>query len=166
MELLHTFLPTRETPGLGPIPIFQTVSPGTSVNKGAGALPPRKPWLAPCPLHLKGRLDLILQDFPVGVGLRHRRGSLGGFPRDLRDDTARPDFRVRGLLVSVALYVGVSLLTGAPERKAVEFMDYLRGALREKGAVQPFASYAKGLTVPDSACTPHQLSPPARQDWA
>jgi SSS family solute:Na+ symporter len=39
---------------------------------------------------------------------------------------------VRGLLVSVALYVGVSLLTGAPECKAAEFMDYLRGALTEK----------------------------------
>jgi hypothetical protein len=44
---------------------------------------------------------------------------------------------VRGLLVSVTLYVGVSLLTGASECKAAEFMDYLRGALREKGAVQP-----------------------------
>ena len=71
---------------------------------------------------------------------------------------------VRGLLVSVALYVGVSLLTGAPERKAAEFMDYLRGALFPEGAVQPFASCAKGLTVPDSACTPHRLSPLARQD--
>ncbi len=41
---------------------------------------------------------------------------------------------VWALLVSVALYVGVSLLTRAPERKAAEFIDYLRGALRDKGA--------------------------------
>ncbi len=41
---------------------------------------------------------------------------------------------VWGLLVSVVLYVGVSLLTKAPESKAAEFMDYLRGALRDKGA--------------------------------
>ncbi len=39
------------------------------------------------------------------------------------------------LLVSVALYVGVSLLTRAPERRATEFMGYLHDALRDKGAV-------------------------------
>lgn len=41
---------------------------------------------------------------------------------------------VWGLLVSVALYIGVSLVTKAPERKAQEFISYLRGALKEKGA--------------------------------
>jgi hypothetical protein len=78
----------------------RTPLPRTPVNNGAGALPPRKRWLAPRPLPLKGRLDLILQDLPVGVGLRlrqrHRRGSRGGFPRDLPDDAARPDFRRPG----------------------------------------------------------------------
>jgi SSS family solute:Na+ symporter len=42
---------------------------------------------------------------------------------------------VWGLLVSVVLYVSVSLLTRAPEHKAAIFMDYLRDALRNKGAV-------------------------------
>jgi SSS family solute:Na+ symporter len=41
---------------------------------------------------------------------------------------------VWGLLVSVVLYVGVSLLTRAPEQKAAEFMDYTRDALRDRGA--------------------------------
>ncbi len=40
---------------------------------------------------------------------------------------------VWGLLVSVVLYVGVSLLTRAPEQKAAEFMDYTRDALRDRG---------------------------------
>jgi solute:Na+ symporter, SSS family len=39
------------------------------------------------------------------------------------------------LLVSVVLYVGVSLLTRAPEHRATQFMDYLDDALRDKGAV-------------------------------
>jgi hypothetical protein len=95
---------------------------------------------------------------------RHRRGSRGGFPEISQMTPLGQTSGVRGLLVSVALYVGVSLLTGAPECKAAEFMDYLRGALTEKGAVKPFAQEAKGLTVPDSACTPHRLSPLARQD--
>jgi SSS family solute:Na+ symporter len=42
---------------------------------------------------------------------------------------------VWALVVSVVLYVGVSLLTRAPEHKAAQFMDYLDEALREKGAV-------------------------------
>ena len=41
---------------------------------------------------------------------------------------------VWGLLVAVVLYVGVSLLTTAPDRKAEEFIGYLRGALKDKGA--------------------------------
>ena len=41
---------------------------------------------------------------------------------------------VWGLLASVALYVGISLLTKAPEHKAAEFLDYLRDVLRDKGA--------------------------------
>jgi SSS family solute:Na+ symporter len=41
---------------------------------------------------------------------------------------------VWGLLVSVALYVGVSLVTRAPQSKAAEFIDYLRGALQDRGA--------------------------------
>jgi Na+/proline symporter len=41
---------------------------------------------------------------------------------------------VWGLLVSVVLYVGVSLVTRAPEHKAAEFMDYLRDELRNKRA--------------------------------
>jgi solute:Na+ symporter, SSS family len=41
---------------------------------------------------------------------------------------------VWGLLVSVVLYVGVSLVTRAPEHKAAEFMDYLRDDLRNKRA--------------------------------
>lgn len=40
---------------------------------------------------------------------------------------------VWGLLVSVTLYVGVSLMSRPPE-KASEFIDYLRHALRDKGA--------------------------------
>ncbi len=42
---------------------------------------------------------------------------------------------VWGLLVAVALYVGVSLLTTAPDRKAEEFIGYLKGALRDKDAL-------------------------------
>ncbi len=42
---------------------------------------------------------------------------------------------VWGLLLAVVLYVGVSLLTRAPERKASEFISYLRGALKDKGAL-------------------------------
>jgi SSS family solute:Na+ symporter len=41
---------------------------------------------------------------------------------------------VWGLLASVALYVGISLLTKAPEHKATEFLDYLRDVLKDKGA--------------------------------
>ena len=41
---------------------------------------------------------------------------------------------VWGLLASVALYVGISLLTKAPAHKAAEFLDYLRDVLRDKGA--------------------------------
>jgi SSS family solute:Na+ symporter len=41
---------------------------------------------------------------------------------------------VWGLLVSVVLYVGVSLVTCAPEHKAAEFMDYLCDELRNKRA--------------------------------
>ena len=41
---------------------------------------------------------------------------------------------VWGLLVAVVLYVGVSLLTTAPDRKAEEFIGYLRDALKDKGA--------------------------------
>lgn len=41
---------------------------------------------------------------------------------------------VWGLLVAIVLYVGVSLLTTAPDRKAEEFIGYLRGALKDKGA--------------------------------
>ena len=42
---------------------------------------------------------------------------------------------VWGLLAAVALYVGVSLLTTAPDRKAAEFIGYLKGALKDKGAM-------------------------------
>jgi SSS family solute:Na+ symporter len=42
---------------------------------------------------------------------------------------------VWGLLIAVVLYVGVSLITKAPERRAEEFIGYLRGALKDKGAV-------------------------------
>lgn len=42
---------------------------------------------------------------------------------------------VWGLTVSIVLYVGVSLLTRAPEEKAAAFLSYVRKALREKGAV-------------------------------
>ena len=42
---------------------------------------------------------------------------------------------VWGLLVAVLLYVGVSLLTTAPDRKADEFIGYLRSALKDKGAL-------------------------------
>jgi SSS family solute:Na+ symporter len=41
---------------------------------------------------------------------------------------------VWGLIVSVALYVGVSFFTSAPESKANEFIDYVNGALKEKDA--------------------------------
>ncbi len=41
---------------------------------------------------------------------------------------------VWGLLAAVLLYVGVSLVTTAPDRKAEEFIGYLRGALKDKGA--------------------------------
>jgi SSS family solute:Na+ symporter len=40
-----------------------------------------------------------------------------------------------GLLAAVVLYVGVSLLTTAPDRKAEEFIGYLRGALKDRGAL-------------------------------
>ena len=42
---------------------------------------------------------------------------------------------VWGLLVAVVLYIGVSLLTTAPDRKAEEFIGYLKGALKDKGAL-------------------------------
>ncbi len=42
---------------------------------------------------------------------------------------------VWGLTVSLVFYVGVSLLTRAPEEKATAFLSYVRKALREKGAV-------------------------------
>lgn len=41
---------------------------------------------------------------------------------------------VWGLISAILLYVGVSLLTIAPDRKAEEFIGYLRGALKDKGA--------------------------------
>ncbi len=40
-----------------------------------------------------------------------------------------------GLLAAVLLYVGVSFFTTAPDRKAEEFIGYLKTALKEKGAV-------------------------------
>lgn len=42
---------------------------------------------------------------------------------------------VWGLITSVTLYIGVSLLTKAPEAKAAQFLGYVRRALKEKGAV-------------------------------
>ncbi len=42
---------------------------------------------------------------------------------------------VWGLLAAVLLYVGVSLITTAPDRKADEFIGYLRSALKDKGAL-------------------------------
>ena len=42
---------------------------------------------------------------------------------------------VWGLLATILLYVGVSLLTTAPDRKAEEFIGYLKVALKDKGAV-------------------------------
>ncbi len=42
---------------------------------------------------------------------------------------------VWGLLAAIALYVSVSLVTTAPDRKAAEFIDYLKGALKDKGAL-------------------------------
>lgn len=42
---------------------------------------------------------------------------------------------VWGLLAATVLYIGVSLLTTPPEQKAAEFIGYLRGALKDKGAV-------------------------------
>jgi solute:Na+ symporter, SSS family len=42
---------------------------------------------------------------------------------------------VWGLLVSVVLFVGVSLATRAPERRAADFMDTTRKELRQKAAV-------------------------------
>ncbi|MDP8926303.1 MAG: sodium:solute symporter family protein [Actinomycetota bacterium] len=42
---------------------------------------------------------------------------------------------VWGLPVSVILYIGVSLVTRAPQAKAAEFIDYLRGELKDRGAV-------------------------------
>ncbi|MGB3682820.1 MAG: sodium:solute symporter family protein [Rubrobacteraceae bacterium] len=42
---------------------------------------------------------------------------------------------VWGLLAATMLYVGVSLVTTAPDRKAEEFIEYLRGALKDKGAL-------------------------------
>lgn len=41
---------------------------------------------------------------------------------------------VWGLLAASALYVGVSLITRPPRERAEEFIGYLRGALRDKGA--------------------------------
>jgi SSS family solute:Na+ symporter len=41
---------------------------------------------------------------------------------------------VWGLLIAVALYVGVSFITQAPEDKANEFIDYVKGALKDRGA--------------------------------
>ena len=41
---------------------------------------------------------------------------------------------VWGFAAAILLYVGVSLLTVAPVRKADEFIGYLRGALKDKGA--------------------------------
>jgi SSS family solute:Na+ symporter len=41
---------------------------------------------------------------------------------------------VWGLLVSVILYVGVSLVTRTPRGRAVEFVDYLNRELKDKGA--------------------------------
>jgi hypothetical protein len=42
---------------------------------------------------------------------------------------------VWGLLVSVILFVGVSLMTKAPTERAALFMDTTRKELREKAAV-------------------------------
>lgn len=42
---------------------------------------------------------------------------------------------VWGLLAAIVFYVGVSLVTTAPDRKAAEFIGYLRDALKDKGAV-------------------------------
>lgn len=42
---------------------------------------------------------------------------------------------VWGLLAATLLYVGVSFITTAPDRKAEEFIGYLRDALKEKGAM-------------------------------
>jgi solute:Na+ symporter, SSS family len=42
---------------------------------------------------------------------------------------------VWGLVASIALYVGVSLVTRAPEAKASEFLSYIKGALRDRDAV-------------------------------
>ena len=42
---------------------------------------------------------------------------------------------VWGFIVAIILFVGVSLLTAAPERQAEKFMGYLRGALKDKGAL-------------------------------
>jgi len=42
---------------------------------------------------------------------------------------------VWGFIAAVVLYVGVSLVTKAPEGKAAEFMGYLKGALKDRGAV-------------------------------
>lgn len=41
---------------------------------------------------------------------------------------------VWGLLAAVLLYVGVSLITTAPDRKAEKFIGYLHSALKDKGA--------------------------------
>lgn len=41
---------------------------------------------------------------------------------------------VWGLLMSLVLYVGVSLLTKPPEEKAYRFLSYIKGALKSKGA--------------------------------
>lgn len=42
---------------------------------------------------------------------------------------------VWGLIAAIVLYVGISLLTTAPDRKADEFIGYLKGALKDKGAL-------------------------------
>jgi len=42
---------------------------------------------------------------------------------------------VWGLLFSVVLFIVVSLLTKAPEKKAADFLAYIKTALKDKGAV-------------------------------
>lgn len=42
---------------------------------------------------------------------------------------------VWGFLVSLTLYIGVSLLTKAPEEKASRFLSYIKDALKHKGAI-------------------------------
>jgi SSS family solute:Na+ symporter len=61
-------------------------------------------------------------------------GSLVGFLEITQINLLGQASGVWGLIVSVALYVGVSFFTSAPESKANEFIDYVNGALKEKGA--------------------------------